>query len=66
MFITPPLVTSYFISRGYVKKDKVQDFLGFKIYPSEYFCPMDFNTHNIEITENTISIHHYLHSWKNK
>lgn len=35
----------------------------FRIYPSDYFNPMDMNTGEIHITENTYSIHHYASSW---
>lgn len=37
-----------------------------KVYPPEYFCPMDYETGRTTITENTISIHHYSASWKSK
>lgn len=33
------------------------------IYPSFYFCPMDYKTGNINITNNTYSIHWYSSSW---
>lgn len=33
------------------------------IYPSDYFCPMDYITGEIHITENSRSIHHYSMSW---
>lgn len=36
------------------------------IYPSEYFCPMTAYSGEINITENTYSIHHYMASWVNK
>ena len=35
----------------------------FRIYPADYFNPMDMNTGEIKITENTYSIHHYASSW---
>ena len=35
----------------------------FRIYPAEYFNPMDMSTGKITITENTYSIHHYASSW---
>ncbi len=43
-----------------------QDVAGFKLYPADYFCPMDSTTGLIEITENTVSIHHYACSWIDK
>lgn len=34
-----------------------------KVYPPEYFCPMDDVTKDIRITNNTYSIHHFSASW---
>ncbi len=36
---------------------------GVYIYPSEYFCPKNYFTGEIDITENTRSVHHYAASW---
>lgn len=33
------------------------------IYPPEYFCPMNYTTGKMTITENTRSIHHYSATW---
>lgn len=33
------------------------------IYPSDYFCPMSYNSHLIEKTKNTYCIHYYSFSW---
>jgi hypothetical protein len=33
------------------------------IYPTEYFCPLDFKTRKLNITENTYIIHHFYASW---
>lgn len=32
-------------------------------YPKEYFCPMDNMTEEINITKNTVSIHHFSGFW---
>lgn len=45
---------------------KIVDFHGYKIYPTEYFCPMNGLTFKTEITDKTISIHHFELSWKKK
>ncbi len=42
---------------------EIQNICGVFIYPSDYFCPMDFNTRKLCITGNTRSIHHYDNSW---
>lgn len=36
---------------------------GFRIYPQEYFCPLDYETGKLKITENTHTIHHYSATW---
>lgn len=43
---------------------EIQTVAGIKIYPVEYFCPMDYATGHVSITSNTVSIHHYTASWK--
>lgn len=35
------------------------------VYPVEYFNPMDRNTGELKITENTYMIHHYAGTWLN-
>lgn len=36
---------------------------GITIYPWDYLCPVEFLSSKLEITENTITIHHYSASW---
>jgi mannosyltransferase OCH1-like enzyme len=36
------------------------------IYPKEYFCPIDFETKEINITENTVCIHYFAGTWITK
>ncbi len=55
--------TKDLISLGLVtnnKKQKVGDII---VYPKEYFCPLDYDSGKINITNNTYSIHHYGYSW---
>lgn len=33
------------------------------IYPWDYFCPMEYPTNKLELTNNTRTIHHYTESW---
>jgi mannosyltransferase OCH1-like enzyme len=33
------------------------------IYPRDYFSPKSFHSRKITLTENTHTIHHFLHSW---
>ena len=42
---------------------EIQDCCGFTIYPKDYFCPIDYDTRELKITENTRTIHHYAESW---
>lgn len=48
---------------GLKEENILQEFDGFILYPAEFFCPMDYRTGNIFITDNTHSIHHYEGSW---
>ena len=36
------------------------------VYPIEYFCPLNYYTGEMNITENTRAIHHYMASWVKK
>lgn len=48
---------------GMKNTNEIQDVEGIRIYPSDYFCPLDFNTGELTITPNTHSIHHFVASW---
>ncbi|MBQ8431575.1 MAG: glycosyl transferase [Clostridia bacterium] len=41
----------------------LQTVAGTTVFPTEYFCPKDFFTGALNITDNTYSIHHYDSSW---
>lgn len=52
-----------------VKKEPVTynvDNTTFTILPQEVLCPYDLKTNKLNITPNTITIHHYKASWKDK
>lgn len=42
---------------------EVENIEGINIYPPEYFCPINCYTGEKNITEHTVSIHHYAASW---
>lgn len=42
----------------------IQYLNGVYIYPKDYFCPLDYSTGKLHITQNTRSIHQYASSWK--
>ncbi len=33
------------------------------VYPPEYFCPIDYDTGNMILTKNTVSVHHFTATW---
>ena len=57
-------VSGIFYNHGLVKEDHVQEVKGVMVYPKEYFCPKDYLTGKMKITDNTYSIHHYDGSWR--
>lgn len=59
-----PIYTTELLEKaGYIREDKMQKIKGIDILPSEYFCPLDYQTGKMKITENTIGIHWYDASW---
>ena len=48
---------------GLVDKDDIQEVCGIRVYPKEYFCPIDTRTRERVITPNTYSIHYFSGSW---
>lgn len=58
--------TEIFEKAGFTMNGKHQSIDDFYIYPSEYFCPINYVTGEIKITSNTFTIHHYAESWLSK
>ncbi|MBR6283943.1 MAG: glycosyl transferase [Muribaculaceae bacterium] len=56
-------ITSLLQAKGLKPIESIQDIMGIKIYPKEYFCPIDTKGQVMEITDNTRSIHHYAGTW---
>lgn len=54
------------VKHGLRNSNEVQYIAGVYVYPKEYFCPMDYATGKLKITENTFTIHHYSASWHNE
>lgn len=54
------------VQEGIELHEGVIDFMDFKIYPKDYFCPKASEFDKIRITENTRTIHHYAASWISK
>lgn len=51
---------------GLKESSNIQTITDINIYPSDYFCPIDYRTGKAYFTNNTVSIHHYAASWVNK
>lgn len=51
---------------GLKNKNEIQLVAEVYIYPKEYFCPMNYDTGELNITEKTHSIHHYTATWHNE
>ena len=55
--------TDILVKHGLKNTPEIQSVAGVKIYPNDYFCPIDYKTKKLIITDNTRSIHHYAESW---
>lgn len=58
--------TSILKSHGWKTEDTLQTIGEVTIYPTEYFCPINYITGVKNITSETRSIHHYAASWHSK
>lgn len=58
--------TSILTKNGIYLENSFQNAMGFNIYPTEYFGPMNYYTGQILVTNKTISFHHYSASWTNR
>jgi len=56
-------VTSLMLKYGLKPENSFQTVCGINIYPKEYFNPLNANSGMVELTENTVSIHHYAGTW---
>ena len=61
---TCPYITTQIIKRnGGILDNTFQSLEKVTLYPKDYFCPRNFYTGEIYITNNTHSIHQYSMSW---
>lgn len=61
---SPIMITELLVSAGLVQNGKFQIIKNeLSVYPVEYFCPLDYERRELNITERTYSIHHYAASW---
>lgn len=63
LFTVVDYTTTILSKHGWKGSDKVTSLNGINIYPPEYFCPYSYSTGKWNITENTVSIHHYAATW---
>lgn len=59
----PQIDTSVFINNGFIENNRKQIVKELTVFPTDYFCPVNTNTGDIVLTDNTFSIHHYAASW---
>lgn len=61
---SPALVSALLEKMGMRKEQTIQTLQdSLTIYPKDFFCPMNYDTGEVIITENTASIHHFAASW---
>lgn len=60
---SPHYTTEYLLEKGLKQNDAFQQIEGISIYPKAYFCPRDYYTGAMNLTENSYTIHHYNASW---
>lgn len=58
--------TDLLCKKGLKNTSAIQTVDGVNIYPVDYFCPMDYKSGVLNITDRTVSIHHYTASWRTK
>lgn len=57
-------ITNCALKHGLKLNNCEQDFWHFTVYPKDYFCPKDYMTGQILLTENTYTIHHFSGTWQ--
>ena len=50
-------------ANGLSGEDADQVIAGANVFRTEYFCPLDFRTNELRVTDHTYSIHHFNASW---
>ena len=57
-------ITEYMKKKGLICNNTYQDFPGLvTLYPADYFCPKDHTNGKIQLTVNSVCIHHFTASW---
>lgn len=63
MVSCPRIQTDILMRHGMICNNQNQVIGDCHIFSTEYFCPKSFRTGKVNLTENTISIHHFDMSW---
>ena len=58
--------TEMLCNYGLKQVNDIQECAGVWIYPKDFFCPKDYETKKISLTDNTVAIHHFDGSWHSK
>ena len=56
--------TELLVKNGLKNQNVIQQCAGVWIYPKDYFCPIDYRTNKMQLSENTRTIHHFAASWQ--
>lgn len=56
-------ITGACLRYGLKLNNQFQTVNGFTLFPNDFFCPKDYRTKKLTITENTYVIHHFDGSW---
>ena len=56
-------ITNACKKHGLVLNNTKQTIEGFTLFPSEFFCPKDYRTGDLHMTEHTYAIHYFAGSW---
>jgi hypothetical protein len=62
----PKIHTDVLYDLGYVFSNEITTVETLTVFPAKYFCPINFRTDKLVITNETYSIHHYTASWYNE
>lgn len=57
------IITQICLDKGLKLNNRFQIIDGFALYPKDYFCPKDYDSGEIILTDNTVAIHHFSGSW---
>lgn len=61
------IITEIMLEKGLQLNNKLQEIQGvITVYPKDYFCPKDYRTEKIKLTENSYALHHFAQSWKDR